>query len=264
MAASQPPNENNDQATAWADEELTPSQREALATLIVAAERSEGWAMVVGQAGSGKGELIDCLRAKLGPDYLTVVVSAQKVHSPMDLYREIGPSLGIPECNYKARFLLDLRAQIEACHRDGNKILLLIKDAHLLSEEMLQELELLGNTDQFSPRVLNLFFFARPQILPVLEHMGATNLKHHLRRFRRLEPKEPQPQAKGERRRKPRHLEGIDYSLGQGKLLPAKASISYDSPRDPARAKTGQGGGKDLVDKTFGPGYQPKTLPVLD
>lgn len=263
MASSHPTDDMHDSTLNWADCDLTPSQREALATLIVAAERSEGWAMVVGQAGSGKGELIDCLRATLSSDYISVVVSAQKVHSPMDLCREIGPSLDIPECNYKARFLLDLRAKIEACHRDGQKILLLVKDAHLLSEEMLQELELLGNTDQFSPRVLNLFIFARPQILPVLERMGATNLKHNLRRFRRLEPKEPVPQAKGERRRQPRNLQGIDYSLGRGKLPPSGASISYDSPREPARA-AGKGEGKDLLEKAFGSTLRPKTLPILD
>ncbi|MCB2226895.1 MAG: AAA family ATPase [Desulfarculaceae bacterium] len=263
MAPSRPSDNKPEGALNWEDCDLTPSQREALATLIVSAERSEGWAMVVGQAGSGKGELIDCLKAALGPQYLTVVVTAQKVHSPMDLCRELGPSLDIPECNYKARFLLDLRAQIETCHRDCRKILLLVKDAHLLSEEMLQELELLGNTDQFSPRVLNLFLFARPQILPVLERMGATNLKHNLRRFRRLEPKEPVPQAKGERRRRPRHLQGIDYSLGRGKLPPSKASISYDTPHEPAKA-AGRAESKDLLEKAFGATLRPKTLPVLD
>ncbi|MCF8032546.1 MAG: AAA family ATPase [Desulfarculaceae bacterium] len=262
MASAKPPDNSDGVSRPWDDNDLTPSQREAMATLIVSAERSEGWAMVVGQAGSGKGELIDCLCGRLPDNYLTVVISAQKVHSPMDLCREVGPSLNIPECNYKARFLLDLRAAIETCHREGKKILLLVKDAHMLSEEMLQELELLGNTDQFSPRVLNVFVFARPQILPVLERMGATNLKHHLRRFRRLEPKYPTPEAEGERRSSPRQLQGIDYSLGGDRQPAAKAAISYDSPRAPE--KQGPGSGKDILEKAFGPSLQPKTLPVLD
>ena len=197
-----------------ANANLTPSQREALATLIVTIERSEGWAMVVGPAGSGKGELLDCLLGDLPDNVAPVMISSQCIHSSLDLFRQIGQTLGMPECNYKGRFLIDFRDQIEQCRRKGGKILILVKEAHLLSEEMLRELELLGNTDQYSPRVLNIVFFARPQILQILEAMGATNLKHHLRRFRRLEPKLPGEPVSGERRHGRRVLKGIDYSWG--------------------------------------------------
>ncbi len=188
------------------------SHREALATLIYSIGQSEGWALVVGRAGSGKTELVAQLQASLGSEVRSVRLSAADCPTPMDLFRHMADALemGVP-CHYKARFLFNLRAYIEQCHRQGHKILLLIDGAQNWGPEMLKEVELLGNEDQFSPRVLNIFLFARPEFLGTLESMGATNLKHHLRRFRRLAHPDDSPAMAGERRRRQRQARRIDY-----------------------------------------------------
>jgi len=201
-----------DPATARAEHIREDSHREALATLLYSIKQSEGWALVVGRAGSGKTQLLDELKASLGPNVTCVHLSAEQCPTPMDLFRRISKALGMDgPCQYKARFLLDLREQIQQYRRQGRKILILIDSAQNWGPEMLQEIELLGNEDQFSPRVLNIFLLARPEFLNTLEAMGATNLKHNLRRFRRLvSPCDVAPPI-GERRGGPRHDEGIDY-----------------------------------------------------
>lgn len=263
MISKQHPDDSNRDNHRPATGGLTPSQQEALATLLVTIERSEGWAMVVGPAGSGKGELIDHLLSRLSGEVTPVIINARNTRGPMELFRLIAKTLGMHECHYKARFLIDLRAHIEACRRLDRKVLLLVKEAHLLSDDMLREIELLGNTDQFSPRVLNIFFFARPQILEVLEHMGSTNLKHHLRRFRRLEPRTPSEQPAGDRRTAARVHQDIDYSWGTRGHQAAQPAISYGVPRQPAAQNGGAGESKDILEKAFGSSLQPKTLPVL-
>jgi len=201
-----------DPATAQAVHIKEDSHREALATLLYSIEQSEGWALVVGRAGSGKTQLLDELKASLGQEVTCVHLSAEQCPTPMDLFRRISEALGMDgPCQYKARFLLDLRELIQQYRRQGRKVLILIDSAQNWGPEMLQEIDLLGNEDQFSPRVLNIFLLARPEFLRTLEAMGATNLKHNLRRFRRLaSPCDVAPPI-GERRGGPRHDEGIDY-----------------------------------------------------
>ena len=194
-----------DQALARAEHIKEDSHREALATLLYSIKQSEGWALVVGRAGSGKTQLIAELRGALGTDVTCVHLSAEDCPTPMDLFRHISEALGMAgPCQYKARFLLDLRELIQDYRRRGQKILILIDSAQHWGPEMLREIELLGNEDQFSPRVLNIFLLARPEFLRTLEAMGATNLKHNLRRFRRLaSPCDVAPPI-GERRHGPR------------------------------------------------------------
>ena len=188
------------------------SHREALATLLYSIEQSEGWALVVGRAGSGKTQLMAELRDTLGTDVTCVHLSAEDCLTPMDLFRRISEALGMGgPCQYKARFLLDLRELIQEYRRRGQKILILIDSAQHWGPDMLQEIELLGNEDQFSPRVLNMFLLARPEFLRTLEAMGATNLKHNLRRFRRLASPCDAAPSTGERRHGPRSKESIDY-----------------------------------------------------
>ncbi|MCB2190935.1 MAG: ATP-binding protein [Deltaproteobacteria bacterium] len=188
------------------------SHREALATLLYSIEQSEGWALVVGRAGSGKTQLVAELEAALSPEVTCVHLSAEQCPTPIELFRRMHEVLQMAgPCQYKARFLLDLREVIQEYRRQGRKILVVIDGAQNWGPEMLREIELLGNEDQFSPRVLNIFLLARPEFLRTLEAMGATNLKHNLRRFRRLaSPSDALPPV-GERRRGPRSKEGIDY-----------------------------------------------------
>ncbi|MBU2516552.1 MAG: ATP-binding protein [Proteobacteria bacterium] len=229
---------------ARADNFAQDSHREALATLRYAIEQSEGWALVTGRAGAGKTELLARLQAGLGPEVQCVRISAENCPTPLELFRHISAALemGVP-CQYKARFMLDLRAHIEACRRQGRKILLLIDSAQKWGPEMLREVELLGNEDQFSPRVLNIFLFARPEFLQTLEGMGATNLKHHLRRFRRLAHPGDTPAPPAERRHQDRPANGIDYFDNDAvKQMRQMAQAKVKAQSMSAQTKAGQAG----------------------
>lgn len=218
------------------------SRREALATLLYSIEQSEGWALVVGRAGSGKTGLLAELKAALGSQVTCVHLSAGQCPTPMDLFRHISEALGMAgPCQYKARFLLDLRELIQDYRRRGQKILILIDSAQYWGPEMLREIELLGNEDQFSPRVLNIFLLARPEFLRTLEAMGATNLKHNLRRFRRLaSPSDVLPTA-GDRRCGSRPNEGIDYFDDQAvKQIRQLAGAKLKARRKQAHAQAEQ------------------------
>lgn len=188
------------------------SHREALATLLYSIAQSEGWALVVGRAGSGKTRLLEELKAALRPEVTCVHLNAGQCPTPLGLFGCISNALEMEgPCQYKARFLLDFRELIQHYRLQGRKILILVDRAEKWGPEMLREIELLGNEDQFSPRVLNIFLLARPEFLQTLEAMGATNLKHNLRRFRRLaSPSDARPHL-GERRNGPRAHRGIDY-----------------------------------------------------
>ena len=218
------------------------SHREALATLLYAIEQCEGWALVVGRAGSGKAQLMAKLKAALGPRVSCVHLSAGNCPTPLDLFRHISEALGMGgPCHYKARFLLDLREIIQEYRRRGQKILILIDSAQRWGPEMLREIELLGNEDQFSPRVLNIFLLARPEFLRTLEAMGATNLKHNLRRFRRLTSPGDALSPAGERRHGSRPDEGIDYFDDQAvKQMRQLAGAKLKARRKQAHAQAEQ------------------------
>lgn len=162
---------------------LGDDQREALATLIYAVEQREGWALLLGAPGTGKTTLIIALLRQLGDKVITGVLTNPTLE-PLDFFNMVSLELGLEgPFSSKGRFLVALSQLIKRCRLEGKSLLLVIDEAQSLPEEMFDELRLLGNLDDGSPRVLNIFLVGQPEMAKSLRLARSRGLMQRLRRY---------------------------------------------------------------------------------
>ncbi|MCF8040483.1 MAG: AAA family ATPase [Desulfarculaceae bacterium] len=167
---------------------LSSDHREALATLVYAIDEQEGWAMLLGQPGVGKTTLVIALLKDLGERVIPAVITNPRVE-PLDFMNMMALELGLPgPFRSKGQFLVALNDLLKQCRREGKVILLVVDEAHSLLPEMVEELRLLGNLDDSSPRVLNIFLVGQPELLKLIKQSGGTSLLQRLRRYYLLRP----------------------------------------------------------------------------
>lgn len=167
---------------------LSRDHREALATLVYAIDEQEGWAMLLGQPGVGKTTLVIALLKDLAERVIPAVITNPRVE-PLDFMNMMALELGLPgPFRSKGQFLVSLNDLLKQCRREGKVILLVVDEAHSLLPEMVEELRLLGNLDDSTPRVLNIFLVGQPELLKLIKQSGGTSLLQRLRRYYLLRP----------------------------------------------------------------------------
>lgn len=167
---------------------LSRDHREALATLVYAIDEQEGWAMLLGQPGVGKTTLVIALLKELGERVIPAVITNPRVE-PLDFMNMMALELGLPgPFRSKGQFLVALNDLLKQCRREDKVILLVVDEAHSLLPEMVEELRLLGNLDDSTPRVLNIFLVGQPELLKLIKQSGGISLLQRLRRYYLLRP----------------------------------------------------------------------------
>ena len=162
---------------------LNEEHQEALATLIYAIEQREGWALLLGYPGVGKTTLIMALFQEMGDSVVAGVIT-NPLLEPLDFFNMVALELGMEgPITSKGQFLVALRHLIGRYRQEGRSILLVVDEAHSLTLELLEEIRLLGNLDDGSPRVLNIFLVGQPQVLRLLKQASDQGLMQRFRRY---------------------------------------------------------------------------------
>lgn len=208
---------------------LCEDHREALATLVYAIEQQEGWALLLGEAGMGKTTLIMALLRELGERVVPAVITNPALE-PLDFFNLIALELGLEgPFRSKGEFLIALGQVIKRCRREGRVLLIVVDEAQSLRPVMLEELRLLGNLDDTSPRVLNIFLVAQPKLLLLLKRAGARGLMQRLRRHYLLKPLNAEDTAYYVRHRL--KVAGGSETLFDDEALAAVHQVSRGVPR---------------------------------
>jgi len=179
-----------------------PALDEALATLLYAMDQREGWALLLGEAGMGKTMAASALLKQLDSSVAPSVLSVAGLDTPLKLVNRLALELGLPgPYKGKARFLSHLRELIQRRGEQGQALLVILDDAQASPPELLEEVCLLGNADESSPRVLNIFLLARSPLMHLMQRSEAAGIKQFFRRFCWLEPLGPADSGRLVRRR---------------------------------------------------------------
>ncbi len=123
-----------------------------------ALEHGEGFVLVTGRPGTGKTMLIDDLLAELAESRLLTVRIDGAQMQPDDLVRRIAYGFGLdPTGLDKATILHRLELQLDSRTQEGERALLIVDEAQILSAEALEELRLLTNLRPYGRSLIQIF-----------------------------------------------------------------------------------------------------------
>jgi general secretion pathway protein A len=142
---------------------LGEKHKEALATLRYGIMNNMGFLLLTGDVGTGKTTLINALIQSLPKNVIYTYISDPGLSSA-DFYNYIAFSFKIKiGINSKSDFLIIFKKFLLKAAQADKKILLIIDESQILSEELLEQIRLLSNIDIGETDILNIFFIGQPE-----------------------------------------------------------------------------------------------------
>lgn len=147
---------------------LGEKHKEALATLRYGILDNKGFLLLTGDVGTGKTTLINALMENLSEDVICTTVPDPQLDK-LDFFNYIGAGFGIDkEFSSKGVFLAHFREFLINSQKDGKKVLLIIDESQLLTQDLLEEIRLLSNIEQTSTKLINIFFIGQNEFNDIL------------------------------------------------------------------------------------------------
>lgn len=141
---------------------------EALATLKYGILDNRGFLLLTGDVGTGKTTVVNALLQSLDSDVIRAFVPDPNLER-MEFYNYISQGFGIDESfSSKGTFLKRFHEFLNAAHDGSKKVLLIIDESQLLTQELLEEIRLLSNIERADTKLLNIFFVGQNEFNDIL------------------------------------------------------------------------------------------------
>ena len=142
--------------------------QEALAILKYGVLDNKGFLLLTGDVGTGKTTLINTLIQSLSDDIVYTTVPDPNL-SKLDFLNYIASSFGINQkFTTKGSFLVGFRRFLMDTYEANKKVLLIIDEAQLLTQELLEEIRLLSNIEKTNSKLINIFFVGQNEFNEIL------------------------------------------------------------------------------------------------
>lgn len=151
---------------------LGEKHKEGLATLRYGILDNKGFLLLTGDVGTGKTTLINALMGSLSGDVICASVPDPNLDK-LDFLNFIAAAFGIEEeFTSKGRFLSYFTNFLRKAHAESKKVLLIIDEAQLLTQELLEEIRLLSNVvTQDSSPLMNIFFVGQYEFNEIITRL---------------------------------------------------------------------------------------------
>ena len=147
---------------------LGEKHKEALATLRYSVIDNKGLMLLTGDVGTGKTTLINTLLESLGNDVYYASVPDPRLEL-IDFLNYIAQAFHIDgEFTSKGSFLLHFGWFLETVYKQDKKALLIVDEAQLLTQDLLEEIRLLSNIHRDGNHLLNIFFVGQNEFNEIL------------------------------------------------------------------------------------------------
>jgi general secretion pathway protein A len=170
---------------------LSEGHKEVLAALIYFIKAKKAFAMVCGDVGTGKTMLLHCFLERLPKSVRPIVVSNPFVNS-MDLLRYVAKALNLPD---PQEGILELSDQVKQALADARsrdeQVVLIVDEAHLLSEQSLEEIRLLSNLETQDQKLLQILLVGQLELSHKLGRPDMRPLRQRININRFLSPLSP-------------------------------------------------------------------------
>lgn len=144
----------------------TRQHNEALATLYYGVRHHKGFVVVTGEVGTGKTLLLRCLlrQLKQSEDVACAYVF-NSVLTPMEFLQYVLADFGLQTSGKtKSELLLDLSHFLTSRGSKKLTTMLVVDEAHHLSEEVLEEVRLLTNLETAEEKLLQVVLVGQPEL----------------------------------------------------------------------------------------------------
>ena len=172
---------------------MTPSHREALATLQYGIAARRGMIALVGEAGTGKTTIIRAALQRRGVDRPQTVVLNNPTMTRDEFLEYLAHGFGLvpAAAASKARLLIELTRVLMDRRHAGEGTALVVDEAHCLPDELLEEVRLLANIETAREKLLSVVLAGQPELTSRLNHPGLRQLKQRIALRAVLEPLTP-------------------------------------------------------------------------
>jgi general secretion pathway protein A len=168
----------------------TRRHNEALAALYYGVRWHKGFVVVTGEVGTGKTLLLRCLLRLLkeSKDVAYAYVFNGRL-TPVEFLQYILSDFGLPTSGKNKSELLIQLGQF-LISRGSKKLttVLIVDEAHLLSEEILEEVRLLSNLETADDKLLQVVLVGQPELDEKLDSLGLRQLKQRIALRAQLAP----------------------------------------------------------------------------
>jgi general secretion pathway protein A len=158
---------------------FTPSYNEVLASLYYGLENAKGLIVLTGEVGTGKTTALRWILRRLDSSVLAAYVFNPRL-SIDEFYHHVTQMLGIKDWTNKAELLSTMGRVLEERHRRGLRTVLIIDEAHELSDYVLEEIRLLLNFESDNAKHLQIVLTGQPELRDKLNQPNLRQLKQRV------------------------------------------------------------------------------------
>lgn len=161
---------------------LTSTHREALGNLRYGLSAARGITLLAGEAGTGKTTLLRAALALEQRNGVRTVLLDNPTMVRSEFYEFLAAGFRLSEeaARSKARFLIELRRDVQERHAAGGVTSLVIDEAQSLPYELLEEVRLLANIETSTAKLLNVVLSGQPELAHRLNEDALRQLKQRV------------------------------------------------------------------------------------
>lgn len=158
---------------------FTPSYNEVLASLYYGLENAKGLIVLTGEVGTGKTTALRWILRRLDASVLAAYVFNPRL-SIDEFYQHVTQMLGIKDWSNKSELLNTMGKVLEERHRRGLRTVIIIDEAHELSDYVLEEIRLLLNFESDNAKHLQIVLTGQPELRDKLNQANLRQLKQRV------------------------------------------------------------------------------------
>ena len=158
---------------------FTPSYNEVLASLYYGLENAKGLIVLTGEVGTGKTTALRWILRRLDSSVLAAYIFNPRL-SIDEFYHHVSQMLGVKDWTNKAELLAEMGRILEERHRRGLRTVLIIDEAHELSDYVLEEIRLLMNFESDNAKHLQIVLTGQPELRDKLNQPNLRQLKQRV------------------------------------------------------------------------------------
>lgn len=158
---------------------FTPSYNELLAGLYYGIEMAKGLIVLTGEVGTGKTTALRWIIRRLDSSVLAAYIYNPHL-SIEEFYHHLTEMLDIKNWSNKTELLMEMEKLLEERHRRGLRTILIVDEAHELSDEVLEEIRLLLNFESDNAKHLQIVLTGQPELREKLKQQNLRQLKQRV------------------------------------------------------------------------------------